>query len=85
MMLYADASNAPRFTQSFTTSSLQAIYNLADLDESRVMISTGQSGHFRSPFYDNDLARFAAGERLLIPTEREGIEPIATLRLTPAP
>jgi penicillin amidase len=85
MMLYADASNAPRFTQSFTTSSLQAIYNLADLDESRFMISTGQSGHFRSPFYDNYLARFAAGERLLIPTEREGIEPIATLRLTPAP
>jgi penicillin amidase len=83
MILYADASTAPRFTESLTTSSLQAVYDLADLDRSRFMISTGQSGHFRSPFYDNFLARFAAGERLLIPTAREDIETVATLRLTP--
>jgi penicillin amidase len=85
MILYVDASTAPHFTQSLSTSSLQAVYDLADLDRSRFMVSTGQSGHFRSPFYDNYLARFAAGERMLIPTAREDIETVATLRLAPLP
>jgi penicillin amidase len=84
MILYVDVSTAPRFTESLSTSSLQAIYDLADLDRSRFMISTGQSGHFRSPFYDNYLARFAAGERMLIPTAREDIVTVATLRFAPA-
>ncbi len=84
MNLYADISAAPRFTESVSTSSLQVVYDLADLDRSQFMISTGQSGHFRSPFYDNFLPRFAAGERIRIPTKRDAIEDIAALRLAPA-
>jgi penicillin amidase len=33
--------------------SFRAIYDLADLDASRFMLSTGQSGNVVSPFYDN--------------------------------
>jgi penicillin amidase len=85
MTMYVDVGNAPHFTHAFASSSLQAVYDLANLDASRYMISTGQSGHFRSPYYDNYLPRFAAGERIRIPTAREEIEPLATLKLTPIP
>jgi penicillin amidase len=83
MIQYVDASNAPRFTQSMFCSSFQAIYDLADLDNSLFMLSTGQSGHFRSPYYDNFLPRFAAGERFEIPTSTDAIDPVARLQLLP--
>ena len=84
MIQYADAANAPHFTQARFSSSYQAIYDLADLENSRFMLSTGQSGHFRSPFYDNFLAPFAAGERFTIPTDPGDIDAIARLELKPA-
>jgi len=83
MVQYVDAREAPRFTQSVTTSSFQAIYDLANLDRSQFMLATGQSGHFRSPYYDNFLPRFAAGERFEIQTRRDAFEPIARLQLRP--
>jgi len=83
MVQYVDTSEAPHFTQSVTSSSYQAVYDLADLDQSRFMLSTGQSGHFRSPYYDNFLPRFAAGERFEIPTNKGAFEPIALLQLKP--
>jgi acyl-homoserine lactone acylase PvdQ len=63
---------------------LQAIYDLADLENSQFMLSTGESGHFRSPYYDNFLAPFAAGERFTIPTGKDGFDPLARLQLSPA-
>jgi penicillin amidase len=81
MVNYTDVRQAPHFPASGFASSLQAIYDLADLEQSLFMLSTGQSGHFRSPYYDNFLPRFAAGERFTIPTDRDRIEPVATLIL----
>ncbi|HET6564606.1 MAG TPA: penicillin acylase family protein [Xanthomonadales bacterium] len=84
MIQYADAANAPHFTQARFCSSYQAIYDLADLESSQFMLSTGQSGHFKSPFYDNFLAPFAAGERFTIPTDPNAINVLARLELTAA-
>ena len=81
MIQHVDASNAPNFTQSLFCSSLQAIYDMAQLDRSLFMLSTGQSGHFRSPYYDNLMPKFAAGERFEIPTEKAAIKPLARLEL----
>ena len=41
---------------------LRAIYDLADLDRSRFMIATGQSGNPLSPFYGNMAPRWRDGE-----------------------
>lgn len=40
----------------------RAVYDLADLDRSGFMITTGQSGHRLSPFYDTFLTRARDGE-----------------------
>lgn len=84
MNQYVVARDAPRFTRSVSSSSFQAIYDLSDLDSSQFMLSTGQSGHFRSPYYDNFLAPFAAGERIEIPTRENALDPVGRLRLSPS-
>lgn len=40
----------------------RAVYDLADLDRSGFMITTGQSGHLLSPFFDTFLTRARDGE-----------------------
>lgn len=47
------SAQAPRFTQHSAASSLQVIFDLADLDASHYVISGGQSGHPDSPHYDD--------------------------------
>ena len=65
--------------------SLRAIYDLADLDRSLFMHSTGQSGNVLSPLYDNFEEGWRKGEYVTIPTRREAFErgTIGRLRLTP--
>ncbi len=63
--------------------SLRAIYDLADLDRSLFMQSTGQSGNVLSPWYSSFAERWAKVEYITIPTKREKIEAAHTLRLTP--
>jgi penicillin amidase len=53
--------------------SLRAIYDLADLDRSRFMQSTGQSGNILSPWYSSLAERWAHVEYVTIPTRREAI------------
>ncbi|MEO0423800.1 MAG: penicillin acylase family protein [Pseudomonadota bacterium] len=84
MIKSIDASNAPDFSRADFTSSLQVVFDLSNLEASRFMLSTGQSGHYRSPHYDDFLPRFAAGERFTIPTERGAIQAKHTLLLSPA-
>lgn len=74
---------APRFSSTSVTSSYQAIYDLSDLEASEFMISGGESGHFRSPFYNNLTAGWIAGERIRIPSDLGKINKIATLSLVP--
>jgi penicillin G amidase len=63
--------------------SLRALYDLADLDRSLFMQSTGQSGNFLSPWYANLADRWARVEYVTIPTRREAIAVAHRLTLKP--
>ncbi|HZZ92128.1 MAG TPA: penicillin acylase family protein [Usitatibacter sp.] len=63
--------------------SLRAIYDLADLDRSRFMQSTGQSGNVFSPWYSSFAERWARVEYITIPTNPGAITPAHTLTLRP--
>ncbi len=65
--------------------SLRAIYDLADLDRSLFMQSTGQSGNRLSPWYGNFAERWAAVDYVTIPTAREAIREPKRLVLAPPP
>ena len=65
--------------------SLRAIYDLADLDHSLFMHSTGQSGNRLSPWYASYVDRWAAVEYLTIPMKREAIAEPRRLVLAPRP
>jgi penicillin amidase len=64
--------------------SLRAIYDLADLDRSLFMHSTGQSGNILSPWYSSYAERWARVEYFTIPTKREAIAGGKVLRLVAA-
>jgi penicillin G amidase len=65
--------------------SLRAIYDLADLDRSLFIHSTGQSGNRLSPYYANFVTHWAHMEYLPMTMKRAEIErgAIGTLRLSP--
>ena len=63
--------------------SLRAIYDLADLDRSLYMHSTGQSGNVLSPWYASFAERWARVEYITIPARREAIVAAHTLTLRP--
>jgi penicillin amidase len=63
--------------------SLRAIYDLADLDRSLYMQSTGQSGNVLSPWYASFADRWAKVEYITIPARREAIVAAHTLTLRP--
>jgi penicillin amidase len=63
--------------------SLRAIYDFADLERSRFMQSTGQSGNVLSPWYSSFAERWARVEYITIPTRRESIAAAHTLTLKP--
>jgi penicillin amidase len=63
--------------------SLRAIYDLADLDKSLYMQSTGQSGNVMSPWYASLADRWARVEYITIPARRESIDVAHRLVLTP--
>jgi penicillin amidase len=65
--------------------SFRAIYDLADLDRSLYIQTTGQSGNPLSPFYRSFAGRWAKGDYIEIATKREAIAKAArgTWRLTP--
>jgi len=55
----------------------RAVYDLGNLNASRYMISTGQSGNPFSPSYDNLASGWAAGDSITIETDRNKITPVA--------
>ncbi len=63
---------------------MRAIYDLADLDRSLFMQSTGQSGNVMSSWYSNFAQRWARGEYITIPTRPGAIAAAHTLTLEPA-
>jgi penicillin G amidase len=65
--------------------SFRAIYDLADLDRSIYIHTTGQSGNAFSPFYRSFAERWSKGEYIEIPTQRDAIARarLGTWTLTP--
>ena len=63
--------------------SMRAIYDLADLDRSLFIHSTGQSGNVLSPWYSNFAERWAKVEYIRIPARRVAIDAAHTLVLKP--
>ncbi len=59
----------------------RAVYDLADLDNSRFMIATGQSGNPLSPYYGNLVDRWRDGEYVKL--DGRGAAPLYRLRLDP--
>jgi penicillin G amidase len=76
----ADQPFANRHAASF-----RAVYDLADLDRSIYMQTTGQSGNPLSPFYRSFAQRWSKGEYIEIPTKRQAVEAakLGTWTLTP--
>jgi penicillin amidase len=65
--------------------SFRAIYDLADLDRSLFIHTTGQSGNPLSPFYRSFAQRWSKGDYIEIPTRREAIEAASLGRWTLMP
>lgn len=72
--------------ESRHAASLRAIYDLSNLENSRFIHSTGQSGNRLSPLYDNYVQRWAAVDYLPMRTRRADVEKnsIGLLRLAPS-
>ena len=64
---------------------LRAVFDLADLDRSMFVVSTGASGHPLSDHYDNLAPLWRAGELVPMSTDRETIESGALGTLVIAP
>ncbi|MFT5182320.1 MAG: penicillin amidase [Alphaproteobacteria bacterium] len=64
---------------------LRAIFDLSDLDASRMMIATGQSGHVRSKFFANTTTDWRDGRYLMLKGDPAAVrkETIGELTLTP--
>lgn len=67
--------------------SFRAIYDLSDLDNSRFVIPTGQSGNPASPYYDQLTDLWAEGRYIRIPTKIDQVRANtqAQLVLKPTP
>jgi penicillin amidase len=61
--------------------SWRAVYDLADLDASRGVLPTGQSGNPASPHWNDQTELWAAGELRPLPFTRPAVEAAATARL----
>lgn len=66
-------------------SGYRAIYDLAHLDNSLFVVSTGQSGNIFSPYYDDQVALWAAGRYYRIPTSPREVQATARFRMTLQP
>jgi acyl-homoserine lactone acylase PvdQ len=73
-------TNQPRPFETRNGPSFRAIYDLSDLDNSRYLIPTGQSGNPASPYYDQLTDLWAAGYYIRIPTEPDEIAKITQAR-----
>jgi penicillin amidase len=66
-------------------SGFRGVYNLADLDRSRFIIATGQSGNILSPHYRNLMWQWRDGGFVVLNKSREALAHEARLRITLTP
>ena len=69
----------------YVVASWRAVYDLADLDESKGILPTGQSGNPASPHWNDQTDAWAAGQLRPLPFTRAAVESAATDRLTIVP
>jgi penicillin amidase len=69
----------------YVAPSWRAVYDLANLDDSRGVLPTGQSGNPASPHWNDQTDAWAAGELRPLPFTRAAVEAAATERLTIVP
>jgi penicillin G amidase len=69
----------------FVVPSWRAVYDLSNLDDSRGILPTGQSGNPASPHWNDQTDMWAAGELRPLPFTRAAVEAAATERLTIVP
>lgn len=79
-------TNQPQPFETRNGPSFRAIYDLSDLDNSRFVIPTGQSGNPLSPYYDQLTDLWAAGRYIRMATKIDevGANTQARLVLKPA-
>ena len=81
------AGTRPAEPTAFTHNmpNLRMVFDLGDVAASRAVLCGGQSGNPASPHYDDQFARWQAGEAVPLPWDRDAIvrEAVATLRLLP--
>jgi len=69
----------------YVVPSWRAVYDLSNLDESRGVLPTGQSGNPASPHWNDQTEMWAAGELRPLPFTRAAVEAAATDRLAVLP
>jgi penicillin amidase len=69
----------------YVVPSWRAVYDLSNLDDSRGVLPTGQSGNPASPHWNDQTDMWASGELRRLPFTRAAVEAAATERLTLVP
>lgn len=69
----------------YVAASWRAVYDLSNLDDSRGVLPTGQSGNPSSPHWNDQADAWAAGELRALPFTRSAVEAAATDRLDLVP
>jgi penicillin amidase len=64
---------------------MRMLVDLSDLDKSRWVNQSGNSGHAYHPNYDDQLPLWVGNQLLAFPFTREAIEPTVTQRLQLVP
>ncbi|NNE83159.1 MAG: penicillin acylase family protein [Alphaproteobacteria bacterium] len=64
---------------------LRTVFDLSDLDKSRLMIATGQSGHVRSPFFADTTVEWRDGRYLVLNGDPAAVRARTTGELTLIP
>jgi len=70
---------------AYVVPSWRVVYDLADLDQSRGVLPTGQSGNPASPHWNDQTDAWASGELRPLPFTRAAVEAAATERLDLVP
>lgn len=78
-------TNQPQPFETRNGPSFRAIYDLSDLDNSRFVIPTGQSGNPLSPYYDQLTDLWAAGRYIRMATKIDEVGANAQARLVLKP
>lgn len=80
---YYRSAAMPRIIGAPHGPSIRYVVDLADFDANGFMIATGQSGHFRSPHYDDLQKLWAAGDYIRLPMNASDIDVAGEIVLRP--